>query len=81
MGIQKKVGIGFKHTIIAQGARMIFPNVEMSSNNMSLVLTLYSSISQEKTLCPMMQLVLHKGGWRASVSPTLVESNLTMAGP
>ena len=28
-----------------------------------------------------MQLVLHKGGWRVSVSPTLVESNLTMAEP
>ena len=28
-----------------------------------------------------MQLVLHKGGWRVSVSPTLVESNLTVAGP
>ena len=28
-----------------------------------------------------MQLVLHKGGWRVSVSPTLVESNLTTAGP
>ena len=27
-----------------------------------------------------MQLVLHKGGWRVSV-PTLVESNLTTAGP
>ena len=26
-------------------------------------------------------LVLHKDGWRVSVSPTLVESNLTMAGP
>ena len=26
-------------------------------------------------------LVLHKGGWRVSVSPTLVESNLTMADP
>ena len=24
---------------------------------------------------------LHKGGWRVSVSPTLVESNLTAAGP
>ena len=28
-----------------------------------------------------MQLVLHKGGWQVSVSPTLVESNLTAAGP
>ena len=28
-----------------------------------------------------MQLVLHKGGWRVSVSSTLVESNLTAAGP
>ena len=28
-----------------------------------------------------MQLVLHKGGWRVSVSPTLVESNLTAADP
>ena len=28
-----------------------------------------------------MQLVLHKGGWRVSVSPTLVESNLTAASP
>ena len=28
-----------------------------------------------------MQLVLHKGGWRVFVSPTLVESNLTAAGP
>ena len=28
-----------------------------------------------------MQLVLHKGGWRVSVSPTLVESNLTTVGP
>ena len=28
-----------------------------------------------------MQLVLHKGGWRVSVSLTLVESNLTAAGP
>ena len=28
-----------------------------------------------------MQLVLHKGGWRVYVSPTLVESNLTVAGP
>ena len=28
-----------------------------------------------------MQLVLHKGGWRVSISPTLVDSNLTMAGP
>ena len=28
-----------------------------------------------------MQLVLHKGGWRVSVSPTLLESNLTTAGP
>ena len=28
-----------------------------------------------------MQLVLHKGGWRVSVSPTLVESNLTTEGP
>ena len=28
-----------------------------------------------------MQLVLHKGGWRVSVYPTLVESNLTTAGP
>ena len=28
-----------------------------------------------------MQLVLHKGGWRVSVSPTLVESNLSTAGP
>ena len=27
-----------------------------------------------------MQLVLHKGGWRVSVSPNLVESNLTAAG-
>jgi len=27
------------------------------------------------------KLVLHKGGWRLSVSPTLVESNLTTAGP
>ena len=27
-----------------------------------------------------MQLVLHKGGWRVSVSPTLVESNLTTDG-
>ena len=26
-----------------------------------------------------MELVLHKGGWRVSVSPTLVESDLTMA--
>ena len=26
-----------------------------------------------------MQLVLHKGGWWVSVSPTLVESNLTAA--
>ena len=25
--------------------------------------------------------LLHKGGWRVSVSPTLVESNLTAAGP
>ena len=25
--------------------------------------------------------LLHKGGWRVSVSPTLVESSLTMAGP
>ena len=24
---------------------------------------------------------LHIGGWRVSVSPTLVQSNLTMAGP
>ena len=29
----------------------------------------------------VMQLVLHKGGWWVSVSPTLVESNLTTAGP
>ena len=28
-----------------------------------------------------MQLVLYKGGWRVSVSPTLVESNLTAASP
>ena len=28
-----------------------------------------------------MQLVLHRGGWRVSVSPTLVESNLTAVGP
>ena len=28
-----------------------------------------------------MQLVLHKGGWRVYVSPTLVESDLTAAGP
>ena len=28
-----------------------------------------------------MQLVLHKGGWQVSVSPTLVELNLTAAGP
>ena len=28
-----------------------------------------------------MQLVLHKGGWRVPVSPTLVELNLTMASP
>ena len=28
-----------------------------------------------------MQLVLHKGGWRVSVSPNLVELNLTLAGP
>ena len=28
-----------------------------------------------------MQLVLHKGGWRVSVSPTLVEPNLIVAGP
>ena len=28
-----------------------------------------------------MQLVLHKGGLRVSVSPTLVESNLTAADP
>ena len=27
-----------------------------------------------------MQLVLNKGGWRVSVSPTLVESNLTVGG-
>ena len=27
-----------------------------------------------------MQRVLDKGGWRVSVSPTLVESNLTAAG-
>ena len=26
-------------------------------------------------------MLLHKGGWRVSVSPTLVESSLTMAGP
>ena len=25
--------------------------------------------------------LLHIGGWRVSVSPTLVESSLTMAGP
>ena len=25
--------------------------------------------------------LLHKGGWRVSVSPTLVESSLTMDGP
>ena len=25
--------------------------------------------------------LMHKGGWRVSVSPTLVESSLTMAGP
>ena len=28
-----------------------------------------------------MQLVLHKGGWWVSVSLTLVESNMTAAGP
>ena len=28
-----------------------------------------------------MQLVLHEGGWRVCVSPTLVESNLPTAGP
>ena len=28
-----------------------------------------------------MQLVLHKGGWWVSVSPTLVELNFTVAGP
>ena len=28
-----------------------------------------------------MQLVLHKGGWRVFVSPTLVEPNLTTASP
>ena len=28
-----------------------------------------------------MQLVLHKGGWRVSVSPTLVEYNLTTTSP
>ena len=28
-----------------------------------------------------MQLVLHKGGWRVSVSTTLVESTLNAAGP
>ena len=28
-----------------------------------------------------MQLVLHKGGWRVFVSPTLVELNLTVAVP
>ena len=28
-----------------------------------------------------MQLVLHKGSWRVSISPILVESNLTVAGP
>ena len=28
-----------------------------------------------------MQLVLHKGGWGVSVSPALVESNLTTVGP
>ena len=28
-----------------------------------------------------MQLVLHNGGWRVSISPTLVESNLTTVGP
>ena len=28
-----------------------------------------------------MQLVLHKGVWRVFVSPNLVESNLTAAGP
>ena len=28
-----------------------------------------------------MQLVLPKGGWRVSVSPTLVESNLTASDP
>ena len=28
-----------------------------------------------------MQLVLHKGGWQVSVSPSLVELNLNMAGP
>ena len=25
--------------------------------------------------------LLHKGGWRVSISPTLVESSLTMVGP
>ena len=28
-----------------------------------------------------MELVLHKGGWRVYVSPTLVESNFTMVDP
>ena len=40
-------------------------------------------MSTHMRLVPLtdMQLVLHKGGWRVSVSPTLVESNLTAAGP
>jgi len=40
-------------------------------------------MSTHMRLVPLtdMQLVLHKGGWWVSVSPTLVESNLTTAGP
>ena len=39
------------------------------------------SMHKRPVLPADMQLVLHKGGWRVSVSPTLVELNLTVAGP
>ena len=39
-------------------------------------------MSMHKLVPPTdMQHVLHKGGWRVSVSPSLVESNLTTADP
>ena len=41
----------------------------------------YMTTFMRPVLMTEMQLVLHKGGWRVSISPTLVESNLTTTGP
>ena len=72
---QRVVG-GVSHTAYHQRLILIRRYCGMKRPGPTLHVHAHETVPQTD-----IQLVLHKGGWRVFVSPTLVELNLTTAGP